>query len=57
MTAYEIVSTILEAYIAGVLTAEYFYGRSDTDMKNEAKRKKKLREKYRFDSLTEGEHR
>lgn len=57
MTAYEVISTILEAYIAGILTAEYFYGRSDADMKNEAKRKRKFREKYRFEILTDGEHR
>ena len=57
MTAYEILSLISETYIAGILTAEYFYGRSDADMKNEAKRKRKFREKYRFDHLTEGEHR
>ena len=56
MSLYEIVQTILEAYIAGILTAEYFWGRSDTDMKNEAKRKRKFREKYNFERLTIGEH-
>ena len=55
MTFYEVSQTILEAYIAGILTAEYFWGRSDTDMKNEAKRKRKFREKYRWENLTEGE--
>lgn len=55
MTAYEVISTILEAYIAGILTLEYFWGRSDTDMQNEARKKRKLREKYRFETLTDGE--
>lgn len=55
MTLYEVVSLVVETYIAGILTAEYFYGRSDADMKNEAKRKRKFREKYRFESLTNGE--
>lgn len=56
MTAYEIVSTFLESYIAGILTLEYFFGRSDTDMKSEARRKRKFREKYVFDRLVVGEH-
>ncbi len=55
MTLYEIITTLTELYIAGILTAEYFWGRSDTDMKNEAKRKRKFREKHNFDSLTSGE--
>jgi hypothetical protein len=55
MTTYEVISTILEAYIAGILTVEYFWGRSDADMQNEAKKKRKLREKYRFETLTAGE--
>lgn len=55
MSTYEIISTILEAYIAGILTLEYFWGRSDTDMRNEARKKRKLREKYRFETLTDGE--
>lgn len=55
MTFYETSSLVVELYIAGILTAEYFYGRSDADMKNEAKRKKKFREKYNFERLCIGE--
>jgi hypothetical protein len=57
MTTYEAISVLLEAYIAGILTAEYWWGRSDTDMKNEAKRKRKFRDKYRWENLTSGEGR
>ena len=57
MTTYELASLLVEIYIAGILTAEYFFGRSDTDMKNEARRKRKFREKYQFESLTSGESR
>ena len=53
MSGYEIVSTILEAYIALILTAEYFFGRSDTDIKREESRKRK--KKIEFESLTNGE--
>lgn len=35
--------TILEAYIAYILTMEYYFGRSDTDLKKEEKRKAKKR--------------
>lgn len=45
----------VELYIAVILTVEYLWGRSDTDIKNEAKRKKKAREKYNFENLTSGE--
>lgn len=55
MTTYETLSLIVEAYIAGILTAEYFFGRSDMDMKSEAKRKRKFREKYRFEEINIGE--
>jgi len=55
MTLYEVSQTILEAYIAGILTAEYFFGRSDRDLKSEVKRKSKMREKYRFEVLNVGE--
>lgn len=44
-----------DLYICVILTLEYLWGRSDTDIKNEAKRKKKAREKYSFESLTSGE--
>lgn len=33
--------TILEAYIAYILTMEYYWGRSDTDIKREERRKAK----------------
>lgn len=46
--------TILELYICGILTAEYFYGRSDADIKREEKRKASKR-KMQFDVLTQGE--
>lgn len=46
--------TILEAYIAVILTVEYFYGRSDSDIKKEEKRKASKR-KLVFDQLTQGE--
>lgn len=49
------IDTILEAYIAIILTVEYLWGRSDTDIRSEAKRKKKAREKYNFESLNSGE--
>jgi hypothetical protein len=55
MTAYEVLSLLAEAYVAGILTVEYFFGRSDMDMKSEVKRKKKMREKYRFEVLNDGE--
>ena len=35
--------TILEAYIAYILTREYYFGRSDTDLKREETRKAKKR--------------
>ncbi|HWY33807.1 MAG TPA: hypothetical protein VNX68_04125 [Nitrosopumilaceae archaeon] len=57
MSIYEALSLLVETYIAGILTAEYFFGRSDTDMKSEARRKRKFRDKYRFESLTNGEMR
>lgn len=43
---------IIETAILVVLLVEYFWGRSDADIKNEVKRKKKAREKYSFESLT-----
>jgi len=45
---------LLEAYIAVILTLEYYWGRSDTDIRREEKRKAKKREP-RYDSLTTGE--
>lgn len=39
------------------LVVEYFWGRSDMDMRNEAKKKRRLREKYNFEELARGEMR
>jgi len=39
-----------------MLTVEYFWGRSDMDMKNEARKKRKFKEKYSFERLCVGEH-
>lgn len=55
MSVYESLSLFLDAYISVILTIEYFWGRSDRDIHNEAKKKRKFREKYKFDRLTEGE--
>lgn len=44
-----------DLYICVILTLEYLWGRSDTDIKNEAKRKRKAREKYNFENITKGE--
>lgn len=52
---HEWLDTLLEAYICLILTLEYFWGRSDMDIKNEVRRKKKAREKYNFEQLTQGE--
>ena len=57
MNWHELIQDGLEAYICLILTVEYFYGRSDSDIKSEAKRKKKAREKYHFEGLTIGEGR
>jgi len=47
----------MDFYICFILTVEYFFGRSDMDIKNEEKKKAKIRrEKYRFEFLTIGEH-
>jgi hypothetical protein len=56
MSLYEALSLIFDTYICVILSAEYFYGRSDMDMRNEVKRKKKAREKYSFEKLCVGEH-
>ena len=44
-----------EVYICVILTLEYLWGRSDTDIKKEAKRRKQAKEKYGFENLTDGE--
>jgi len=55
MSWHELLQDGFELYICVILTLEYFFGRSDIDLKREAVRKRKAREKYRFDSLTTGE--
>jgi hypothetical protein len=55
MNWHELIQDVLELYVCIILTVEYFYGRSDSDIKSEAKRKKKARERYSFDSLNVGE--
>ncbi len=57
MTEYQllVVIVIADLYQAVMLTVEYFWGRSDTDMKNEARRKRKFKEKYNFERLCTGE--
>lgn len=39
--------TALETYIAYILTREYYWGRSDTDIKREVARKKAARAKQK----------
>lgn len=51
---HEWIDTFLELYIAVILTVEYLWGRSDTDIKKEEKRKAK-KDKYTFEKLTTGE--
>ena len=46
---------VVETAILVVLLAEYFYGRSDTDIKREATRKRAAREKHKFETLNVGE--
>lgn len=46
--------TFLELYIAVILTVEYLWGRSDTDIKKEEKRTAAKR-KPNFDTLNQGE--
>jgi len=46
--------TILEAYIAYILTREYYYGRSDSDLKKEEKRRQ-AKKKPEYESLPTGE--
>jgi hypothetical protein len=47
---------VVDIAIEITLLFEYFCGRSDTDIRNEVKKKAKIRrEKYHFESLTTGE--
>lgn len=39
------IDTVLEAYIAYILTMEYFFGRSDIDLKREEKRRQTKKSK------------
>ena len=48
----EWIMLIAELYICVILTVEYMWGRSDTDIKKEEKRKRK---KPEFDELNIGE--
>lgn len=52
----ELATFFVDVLILIVLLAEYFFGRSDTDIKREVTRKKAAREKYKFETLTTGEH-
>lgn len=51
---HEWIDTLLELYIAIILTVEYLWGRSDTDIKKEEKRRAAKR-KPEFDGLNQGE--
>lgn len=57
MTEYQllVIICISDVVSSVFLVTEYFWGRSDTDMKNEARRKRKFRDKYRWEHLTSGE--
>jgi hypothetical protein len=57
MTEYQLLVVICISDVVSsiFLVTEYFWGRSDTDLKNEAKRKRKFREKYRFEEMNVGE--
>ncbi len=50
MSPYEIMSLLLELAVLIVLLVEYFFGRPDLVLKNEAKQKTRLR-KAKFDML------
>lgn len=54
---HEWLDTILELYIAVILTVEYLWGRSDTDIKKEEKRRAAKKLKPSFDALNVGESR
>lgn len=48
----------LDFYICVILTVEYFWGRSDMDIKNEAKKRAKMiKARFQFEHLTAGEGR
>ena len=56
MTLYEILSLLLEFAVLVVLLLEYLWGRPDVVLKNEAKQRKRLRNRYNFSELTINEH-
>lgn len=56
MTLYEILSLLLEFAVLIVLLVEYFFGRPDVVVKNEAKQRKRLRNASNFNELNVGEH-
>lgn len=47
----------VDVLIFAILVLEYFFGRSDMDLRNEVKKKRTIRRERieRFDSLTTGE--
>jgi predicted nucleic acid-binding protein len=53
MNWHELLRDAFDLYICVILTVEYFYGRSDTDLKKEEKRRAKKRPE--FEHLTVGE--
>lgn len=59
MTEYQLLVIICISDIVSsiFLMVEYFWGRPDIALKNEANQKKRLREKHNFTELTQGEHR
>ena len=50
------VAVILDFYICVILTIEYFFGRSDTDIRNEDKKKRRIRRETHIEHLAIGEH-
>lgn len=57
MTEYTLLIVICVSDVVSsiFLVMEYFFGRPDVAMKNEAKQKRRLREKHTFSHLTIGE--
>jgi len=54
-TFYDVTMWFMEAYICFILTVEYLWGRSDTDLRNEEKKKTRIRREKHMDGLTIGE--
>lgn len=57
MTEYGliVILVVLDVYQSVMLTLEHYWGRPDMAVKNEAKQRKRLKEKPSFDALTQGE--